>query len=625
MHAAPGTTHSGGRKRERPTMPQRELALVVVAMCACATTRSPPAMPSSSVPPAAAGLDARRTALGTVLAEHWEYFLSQTPEYASILGDRRWNDKSTDLSATAVAADLARTKEFLARFEAIDPTGLGEQEALTRTLMIREFRETLQNARFEAWKMPVNQMSGIHLRAARFPALLQFQTSKDYDDYLTRVRNLPRQLDDTIANMRLGMAEGLMPPRFLLEKVADQAAGIAAMKPEESPFARPLARMPAEIPQLEQQRIRAALLGAIQEGVVPAYARFAHFVRAEYSPKGRAEVGIWSLPDGAARYAALVKESTTTSLTADQIHQIGLREVARIEVEMTAAAKRAGFADLESFRASIAGNPKLHPTSREQVLEIYRGHLEAMRQQIPKLFGRLPKADFVVVPVEEFQEKEAAAAQYVPPSADGSRPGRIEVNTGDFAQRTTLAMESTAYHEALPGHHLQIAIQQELEGLPPARRYWLGYNAYSEGWALYAERLGEDVGRYQDPYSFYGHLQDELLRAIRLVVDTGLHAKRWSREQVVTYFRDHSSIDDVEVQAETDRYIVWPGQALAYKVGELQILDLRGRASRELGTAFDPRRFHDVVLGAGALPLDVLEARIGAWIAAEKAGPAPRA
>ena len=594
-------------------MTHRELVLLFAATCACATTRPATATTAATAPAAASAA----APLQSLLAEHWEYVLSHSPEYASILGDKRWNDRSSDLSPAAEAADLARTKEFLARFEAIDPTGLGEQDALTRTLLIRAFREEIENARFESWKMPVNQMNGIHLRAAQFPALLQFQTTKDYDDYLSRVRNLPRQLDDTIARMRLGMADGLMPPRFLLEKVADQAAGLAAMKPEESPFARPLARMPKEIPQAEQERIRKALLGAIQEGVLPAYARFATFVRAEYSPKGRTEVGVWSLPDGAARYASLARESTTTSLTADQIHQIGLREVARIEVEMTAAAKRAGFDSLEAFRASIPGNPTLRPTSREQILDIYRGHLEAMRQELPKLFGRLPKADFVVVPIETFREKEAAGAQYVGPAADGSRPGRIEVNTGDFAERTTLTMESTAYHEAVPGHHLQVAIQQELEGLPPVRRYWLGYNAYSEGWALYSERLGEEVGRYQDPYSYYGHLQDEMLRAIRLVVDTGLHEKRWSREQVVKFFRDHSSIDDVDIQSETDRYIVWPGQALAYKVGELQILELRARARRELGTSFDLRRFHDTVLGAGALPLDVLEARIDAWIASE--------
>ena len=598
-------------------MPHRSTALFLVLAAACATTR--PATPPPADPAALGSRqDASRKALEALLAEHWDYFLEKSPEYASILGDKRWNDRSTDFSAAAVAKDLARTKAFLTRLEAIDPSGLDEQEALTRTLLIREFRDTLDDARFETWKMPVNQMSGIHLMAAQFPKMLQFQTAKDFDDYIARLRNLPRQLDDTMANIRLGIADGLVPPRFLLEKVADQAAGIAAMKPEDSPFARPLARMPDTIPAPEQERIRTALLGAIKDDVIPAYVRFAAFVRSGYAPKGRTEVGIWALPDGAARYAALARDSTTTTLTPDQIHAIGLSEVARIEAEMAAAAKRAGFADLASFRASIPGNPALHPTSREQILEIYRVHLDAMKGQLPKLFGRLPKAGFEVVAVEEFREKEAAGAQYVPPSPDGTRPGRIEVNTGDFANRTTLAMESTAYHEGLPGHHLQVAIQQELTGLPPARRFWLGYNAYSEGWALYSERLGEDVGRYQDPYSYYGHLQDEMLRAIRLVVDTGLHSKRWTRDDVVKFFRDHSSIDDVEVQSETDRYIVWPGQALAYKVGELQILALRDRAKKALGPAFSLSGFHDTVLGAGALPLDVLEVRVDEWIATEK-------
>jgi uncharacterized protein (DUF885 family) len=595
-------------------MTRRSLALSLLAATACATTRP--------APPAPASLESRRAAQQALLAEHWDYFLAQHPEYASILGDKRWNDRSSDLSAAAVARDLERTRDFLARFEAIDPTGFDEQEALTRTLVIREFRRELDDARFEWWKMPVDQMGGIHLRAAQFPSLLPFQTAKDFDDYLARLRNLPRQFDETIANMRLGMAAGLMPPRFLLEKVADQASDIASRKPEDSPFARPLSRMPDTIPEAERQRIRGELLGVIRDQVAPAYVRFAAFVRDEYAPRGRTEVGVWSLPDGAARYAAQVKESTTTDLTPGQIHQLGLDEVARIEKEMTAAARRAGFADLASFRASLPSNAAIHPTSRDQILEIYRGYLDGMKKRLPELFGRLPRAGFVVVPVEEFREKEAAAAQYMPPSPDGSRPGRIEVNTGDFAKRTTLAMESTAYHEGLPGHHLQIAIQQELDGLPPARRFWLGYNAYSEGWALYSEQLGEDVGLYQDPYSYYGHLQDDMLRAIRLVVDTGLHAKRWSRADVVKFFHDHSSIDDVEVQSETDRYIVWPGQALAYKVGQLEILALRAQARRELGPAFDLRRFHDEVLGAGALPLDVLRERMQAWIAAEKARPA---
>jgi uncharacterized protein (DUF885 family) len=601
------------------------LPALVAALCACATAAPPrPVAPPAAAPapgPAATRGEANRKALAALLTEEWEYTLVKSPEYASILGDPRYNDRLSDVSAAGVAAELAKTREYLARFQALDPAGLTEQEALTRTLLIRSYQEELEGARFEGWKMPVNQLSGIHLQAAQFPSLLPFRTAKDFEDWTTRLRGLPRMFEDTMDNMRLGMAAGLMPPGFLLEKVATQAANLAAMAPERTPFARCLEKLPAGLPAAEQERLRGALLAAVKEGVLPAYARFARFVREEYAPRGRAEVGLWSLPDGAARYAFLARASTTTRLTPDQIHALGLGEVARIEGEMQAAARKAGFADLATFRAAIERDPRLRPTSREQILEIYRGHLDAMRKELPRLFGRLPKADFTVVAVEEFREKEAAGAQYQLAAPDGSRPGRIEVNTGDFASRKTISFESTAYHEAVPGHHLQYAIQQELEALPSQRRFGLSYNAYSEGWALYSERLGREVGRFQDPFSYYGHLEDELLRAIRLVVDTGLHARRWSRQQVVDYFHAHSAMDEVDLQAETDRYIVWPGQALAYKVGQLQILALRQRATQALGPAFDLRRFHDVVLGGGSLPLDVLEARVVAWIADERARP----
>jgi uncharacterized protein (DUF885 family) len=560
-------------------------------------------------------------ALAGLLQEHWEYVLATTPEDASELGDLRYNDRWSDLSAAAVASNLERSRDFLARFRALDAAGLSEQEALTRTLMIRAFEEELEGARFEDWKMPVNQQEGVHRRAASFQRLLRFQTVKDFEDWIARLRALPRQFEETIANMRLGLAAGLMPPAFLLEKVTAQAEGIAALAPEDSPFARCLTQLPADLPAPEQARLRAALLAAVRDQVLPAYARFVRFMKEEYAPRGRAEVGLWALPDGEARYAFLVRSYTTTGLAPDEIHELGLREVARIEEEMRAAARRAGSPDLTAFRAAIARDPALHPTSPGQILEIYRGHLEAMRAELPRLFGRLPRADFVVEPMEPFREKEAAGAVYSPPAPDGSRPGRIEVNTGDFAQRSTISFETTAYHEGIPGHHLQFAIQQELEGLPAQRRLWLGYGAYVEGWALYSEGLGREVGRFQAPPSAYGHLEDEMLRAIRLVVDTGLHSRRWTRQQVVDFFHAHSAIDEVDVQSETDRYIAWPGQALGYKVGQLRILALRERARRELGAAFDLRAFHDQVLGAGSLPLDVLEARLVAWMASARGGP----
>jgi uncharacterized protein (DUF885 family) len=572
---------------------------------------------SAGTPPAASDLESRRKAFQELLKEQWEYTLSHNPEFASILGDKRWNDKLSDFSQKAIDEDLQKTREFLTRFEAVDTTGFPEQEALTKTLLVRDFKLELEDAHFKSWEMPVSQISGIHLQAPEIVPLLSFATVKDYEDFIARLKQLPKAFDDTIIQMRNGMADGLMPPRFLLEKVVAQAENIAKQKPEESPFAQPLSKFPKEIPEADQKRLREEDLRAIRESVLPAYTRFAKFVQEEYAPKGRSEPGMWALPDGAARYMSRVKRATTTDLTPEEIHQIGLREVARIEKEMRSIAERLGYRDLKSFNTSIEKNPKLKAQSREQILELYRGYIAQMKTELPKLFGRLPKADLIVMPVEQFREKEASGAQYETGTPDGSRPGHVLVNTGDYQNRKTISFESTAYHEGVPGHHLQLSIAQELPELPPVRQQ-TGYTAYDEGWALYSERLGKEIGFYKDPYNDYGRLQDEMLRAIRLVVDTGFHDKKWTREQVVQFFHDHSAIDEVEVQSETDRYIVWPGQALGYKIGQLKILELRERAKKELGKQFDIRGFHDEVLGAGALPLDVLEARLDRWIAGQK-------
>ncbi len=566
---------------------------------------------------AADDLAARRKALTDLLAEQWEYSLETSPEFASILGDRRWNDKSSEVSKAAVDRDLAKTREFLTRFEAIDTTGFPEQEALNKTLMVRDLKQGLDNARFEGWLMPVNQMSGIHLQAPQLASILPFETVKDYEDYATRLRNFPAQIDGTIAFMREGMQKKLMPPRFLLEKVAQQAAGIAAKKAEESPFALPLAKMPESFSAADKERLRGLVLGATRDQVIPAYARFATFVEKEYAPAGRTDVGVWSLPDGQARYAMRIKASTTTDMTAEEIHQLGLREVARIEGEMLVIAKQLGFADLKTFRAAMESKPELKAKSGDALVALYKQHIDAMQAKLPLLFGHLPKAKVEVVAMEDYRAAAAAAADYIQGTPDGARPGKVNVNTHEATTRKTIDVETTAYHEGVPGHHMQISIQQELPELPPFRQQG-GNTAYIEGWALYSERLGRDVGFFQDPYSLYGHLQDEMLRAIRLVVDTGLHAKKWTREQVVQFFHDHSAINEVDVQNETDRYIVWPGQALGYKIGQLKILELRERAKQALGDRFDIRGFHDEVLGAGSLPMDVLEARIDAWIAAQK-------
>ncbi|MGZ5443451.1 MAG: DUF885 domain-containing protein [Thermoanaerobaculia bacterium] len=588
-----------------------------LALALCAVLLTAPAALAQEL--SAADLDRRRVALRDLLSEQWEYTLRTSPEFASILGDRRYNDQVSDVSEAAVKADLEMTRRVLRRFESISTVAFSEQERLNRDLMIKNLRDSLEGAKFRNWQMPVNQMSGIHLFAAQLPSLLPFATVKDYDDYVVRLGKFPKMLDDTIANMRKGMAARLMPPKFLLEQVAEQASGIATTSAEESPFALPLPKMPESISAEEQARIRNAVLERVRDDVVPAYAKFAAFVRDEYAPKGRTEVGVWSLPDGKARYAFMAKNSTTTDLTPEEIHVIGLREVARIEGEMLAIAKTLGFDDLQAFNASLETNPAVKITSGEQILEAYRKYTDQMYAKLPELFGRLPKAKMEVVPTPAFREKNSAAAEYNTGAPDGSRPGRVYVNTYEAEKRKTLSNESTAYHEGVPGHHMQLSIQQELNDLPPFRQQG-GETAFSEGWALYSERLGKEVGFYENPYSDYGRLNDEMLRAIRLVVDTGLHSKKWTREDVVKYFRDHSAIDEVEIQAETDRYIVWPGQALAYKIGQLKILELRERAQRELGPQFDIRTFHDEVLSAGALPMSELEKRIEAWIARERGG-----
>ena len=413
--------------------------------------------------------------------------------------------------------------------------------------------------------------------------------------------------------MRLGMKNKIMPPHFLIPKIARQCEDIVMMSMDDSPFAKPIHHFPETFSAEDQQRLKAAVLLAIDQKVLPTYKKFAYFVREEYAPKGRPEVGLWSLPNGESRYLHQVKTSTTTHLTPQEIHDIGLSEVKRIEGQMLVIAKKMGFSDLKRFIASMDKNPNLRPKSRQEMIDLYTKYTDQMYLKLPTLFGRLPKAAIKIMQVPEYSEKEAAGASYNAGSMDGSRPGHVMVNTGDFANRMTLSIESTALHEGVPGHHMQISIAQELQDLPPFRQQG-GYVAFEEGWALYSEKLGEELGFYQDPYSFYGHLQDEMLRAIRLVVDTGLHYKKWNRQQVVDFFHAHSGIEDVEVQSETDRYIVWPGQALGYKMGELKILELKAYAKKELGEQFDIRAFHDEVLGYGALPLDVLEQQIHAWV-----------
>jgi len=569
--------------------------------------------------PAPSSPEDRAKALHAIFHDYWEETLKRQPEFASSVGDKRYNDQISDYSVKAINDWLAFEQELLLKLAEIDPTGLSDQDQTSRELLLHDLTQDQGEAEFKTWEMPVNQMGGIYSMYPQLVAQLSFTTAKDYEDWIARLRAIPRAFDQVTANISLGIDDKRVPPKYLLEKTLEQVKQLADQKPEDSPLALPLKKFPDSISAAEQTRIKTEMLSVITKQDLPAYQRFARFMAVAYIPAGRAEPGISALPDGPKFYKFLVKESTTTDLTADQIHQIGLDEVKKDEADMLAIAQKLGFQDLKSFQASLKSNPKLKPTSREQLLDTYRGYLGPMQAKLPQLFGQLPKAPFEVRPVPDYLEKNSATAYYQPGTPDGSRPGRLFIDTYNFADRNLYDVEAIAYHEGLPGHHLQISISRELQGMPEFRKFG-GYSAFAEGWGLYAEQLGKDVGFYKDPYSDYGRLQGDIWRAIRLVVDTGVHSKHWTRQQMVDYFHDHSSIDETDVQAEVDRYIAWPSQALAYKIGQLKILKLRDQAKKELGDKFDIRAFHDQVIDSGALPLEVLDQRITNWIATQKSG-----
>ncbi|MEO6910204.1 MAG: DUF885 domain-containing protein [Edaphobacter sp.] len=559
----------------------------------------------------------RSKALNSLFDAIWQDKLKHSPEYASYLGDKRYNDQLSDYSVEAVNASLARGRGFIQQLGEIDTTGLPDQEKLSAELMMRSLIDDQEAAKFKEWEMPVNQFTGFHTDLAQLPTDLQFDSVKDYDDYISRLQKVPKAFSQITTDMQMGIDSGRMPPEYLLEKVLVQVQTLANQKPEDSPFALPLKKFPKDVSAAEQKRISGELLNAIATDVLPSYQRFAKFLKLDYVPKGRKDPGVWALPDGEAYYAFRIRQSTTLNKSAADIHQIGLDEVKRDETEMLAIVHKLGFADLKSFNAALKTNPKEHPTSKEQLLEAYRGYIARMEPKLPQLFGTLPKAKLEVVEMPSYIAKDQAAAFYDQGSPDGKRPGRVDVNTYNFADRSLGLVEAIAYHEGIPGHHLQISIAQELTGLPEFRKQSY-YTAYTEGWGLYSERLGKEIGFYQDPYSDYGRLEADIWRAIRLVVDTGVHSQHWTRQQMVDYFHAHTAMDDTNIQAEVDRYIAWPAQALGYKMGQLKILELRDRAKTALGPKFDIRAFHDEVLDSGALPMDVLEQRVNDWIAAQK-------
>ncbi len=576
-----------------------------------------PNLNSGASTAASAPLAEREAALQSFFKEYWDADLQHSPEFASQIGDTRFNDQISDYSAQAMNDWLAAEQNDVMRLAAIDPTGFTDQEKTSRELLLRRFLDDEEAAEFKEWEMPINQMGGIYSTFPDLVAGLGFKTVKDYDDWIARLHKIPHAFDQVITNMSIGIDDQRVPPRSILEKTLPEVQQLAAQKPEDSPLASPLKKFPASISATEQARIREEMLRVIQKEVLPAYQRLAQFLQYAYIPAGREQPGIWALPDGEKYYRFLVRRNTSTNLTADQIHQIGVEQVAQDEAAMLAIAQKLGFKDRKSFEASLKTNPKLHPASADALLAAYRDYLDPMKARLPQLFGHLPKEAFEVVPVPDYLAKNSAPAYYEHGTLDGARPGRLFINTYEATERNLYDVEAIAYHEGIPGHHLQISIAQEMEGVPEFRKYD-GYTSYTEGWGLYAEQLGKDVGCYHDPYSDYGRLESDIWRAIRLVVDTGVHSQHWTRQQMVDYFHDHSAIDEASVQAEVDRYIAWPGQALAYKVGQLKILELRDKAKAAMGAKFDLRAFHDQVLDSGALPLDVLSDRIDAWIAQSK-------
>ena len=575
------------------------LVLVVVAASVFAQEHKP--------------LAERLAAQNALFDEQYETDLRNFPERATAFGDYRYNDQLSDYSLEAIQRRHQTDEAFLKRLEAIDANGFADQDQISHDLLIRVLKQRIADFDLKEYEMPMTTQNGIHTNLADLPLAVPLDSVKHYEDYIARLHQIPRALSQSTEVLRAGMRDKLMLVRFLAEKVPAQCEGIIAA----DPFLRPTQKFPAAISPEDQKRLTEEITKAVNTDVLPAYKKFADFMLTEYAPQGRTVLSITSLPDGQKRYENDIYGRTTTHMTPDEIHQLGLREIDRIEAEMTAIAKKEGFADLAAFRASLKTNPKYIPTSAEQILDDFRRYIAQMEPKLPQLFTLLPKSPVTVEAIPEFQA--SAMSHYMTGTPDGKRPGRVIVATSKFAERSLVDDEAVAYHEGVPGHHMQLSVQQQLEGLPKFRLHGLMFNAYIEGWALYAEQLGKEVGFYQDPVSDYGRLSSELFRAVRLVVDTGIHAKGWSRDQVVEFFRKSGAVDEPTIQSETDRYISWPAQALSYKLGQLKFRELRDRAQKELGPKFDLRKFHDEMLDGGTLPLDMLEARTDKWIAQQKA------
>jgi len=578
-------------------------SLAAATLVACAGT-------PSSTPDAA---------LNSLVEEYFEKQLELSPMNATAIGDSRYDDRLDESTTPGYREKvLAIERAYLDRAHRLDATQLSDAARLTYDIFVSEREQALAGQQFHEEFMPFNQMSGLPVDLAVYGSgtgAQPFMTVRDYERFLARVRQFPRWVDGAIALMRGGMARGITLPRPAAVKMIPQLREIVTPDAAASIFWGPITAMPPTFTAADRQRLTTAYASAIGREVLPAYARLADFLERDYLPAARSTVGWSALPDGAAWYRWRIRGATTMDMAPGEIHQLGLAEVARIRSEMLAVKDQVGFkGDLPAFFKFVQNDPQFYFDNEEELLDAYRDVNRRIDALLPKLFSDFPKADYEIRPVEPFRAASAAGGSYQAPSADGKRPGIFYINTHNLRAQPRFGMETLSLHEAAPWHHFQIAIQQELTGLPRFRRF-NGYVSYSEGWALYAESLGKELGVFTDPYQWYGRLSDEMLRAMRLVVDTGLHAEGWSREQAIQYMLDNSSMAESDVVAEVERYMVWPGQALGYKLGQLRIAALRARAQAALGSGFDLREFHSQVLRDGALPMDVLSAKIDRWIA----------
>ncbi|KRD80285.1 DUF885 family protein [Lysobacter sp. Root983] len=577
---------------------------------------------AAEAPKAAAADQAKAAKLTALYGQYWEEMLKLNPVQATFQGDNRYNDQLPDFGTAEYRKESHDfTVRWLKTVQDIGPAGLQGQDLLSYETFVRDAKSSLDSEQFPDWMMPINQMGSmasfaVQLGSGTGPQ--PFKTVKDYDNWLARGNKLPVLFDTAIDNMRQGMKAGVVQPKALMIKVIPQLDALIKDKPEETLFWGPITNLPKDFSDADKQRLTAAYREMITSRLLPAYKKLRTFINDEYLPATRDSVGIDKLPNGQAWYAFNARQRTTTNLSPAQIHQIGLDEVARIHGEIRKVMTQVGFkGSLQDFFKFMQTDPRFSFKSEDALLAHYRALEAKINQKIPQQFSLVPKAPFEIRAVEPFRAQSAAGGEYRSPSEDGSRPGVFYVNTYDLPTRKTWDAEDLYLHEAIPGHHFQLALQQELTGIPAFRRFG-GETAFIEGWGLYAESLGKDLGVYTDPYDYFGYLQNELWRAIRLVTDTGLHSKGWTREQVIKYMLDNSAESETQSTAEAERYIAWPGQALAYKIGELKIQELRRKAEKELGPKFDVREFHAEVLKDGSVALDVLEQKIDRWIASKK-------